>query len=114
MSATWTNAPASPQNNNVEAPINIGADDQEKAGGLTADSFSTKSATPVPKLLDETAGQRDWWLRGEANTFMVAADRNDDGSISGESPWPMLISAGAISTDDYVKFSDQVRAAQYF
>jgi len=41
ISAAWTPAPASPPNSNVDAPLNVGPDDQIKAGIVASDGTCT-------------------------------------------------------------------------
>lgn len=53
IGAQWTNPPAGPPNNNVDAPINVGSTAQVKSGNMGANIVSAISQTWSPEYCDE-------------------------------------------------------------
>jgi hypothetical protein len=115
--AAWTPPGNSPPSSNVPAPINVGSSAQDKAGVLGVGGLSVfgntliHSAAPTIELSD--SNHNDWWIRADGNRVYFLADRDDNGTWSGESPWPLVMQAGATSAEDYALFSSQVRATEY-
>jgi hypothetical protein len=126
MSAAWTNPTATPPNNNTDAPVNIGASAQDKAGnfgasGLVAfgNNVTVTNAAPQIAFDDTSTDNNTWWLHsnaysGSKGRIHFLYDRNNNGSWdAGDYPTSMYIESGATAAEDYVYFSNQVRAGQY-
>ncbi len=134
----FADAPADPPANNVAAPINVGASAQIKSGDfrtngdLVVDKTMTVTGTstldgdvsvngaitivasnPRIRFDQNDAGIRDWWLYGDNNNFYLLADRGNDGSFTGDTPYPMQFFTDTDATNDFVKFSNEVRAESY-
>jgi hypothetical protein len=65
----------------------------------------------------DSAGARDFQLHVNGNYFYLLVDRDDDGNlyedVDAAGAWPVQISAGNTSAEDYALFSNQVRANTY-
>lgn len=113
----WANPPAKAPEQNVAAPINTGTAAQVKDGTLAVNSLSVfgtgfiESNAPTLKFSDINSG--DFWWHANGGSMFLLADRNEDGSWGGESPWPLQLSAGATASEDYLRVSNQVRANEY-
>jgi hypothetical protein len=142
ISAQATPAPADPPNGNTSAPLNTGSSYQVKAGDLGAISLRSggycsadgtncglsvltasdladvmiQSANPTLEFSDSSttlSAVTTFWLHNNDNQFYLLADRNDNGTWSGEGPFPFRVFAGATSSDDWALFSNQVRSPEY-
>ncbi len=123
----FADAPAgvTPPAGNVAAPLNVGSTAQSKSAGLDLASLTVQGGSifktmptisntaPTFEFEDTTADSRDFWFRANDNVMYLLADRNDDDAWTGEDPWPLAVRVGASAADDYVVFSNEVRAATY-
>ncbi len=121
--SVWFPPAGYPPTRNVATPINVGTSSQEKLGDLMIDGDVTTGNLSVtgsqaitsvnPKIwLNETDAQ-PWWINASNNSLYFQSDRNSDGLTTNEQPWPMKLFAGTVPADDYVQFSNKVRATQY-
>ncbi len=110
LSAQWAPPTATAPGNNTPAPVNVGSAAQTKEGVLGLDSLALFSANPRVQYVDETAGQRDWWTYLDNQVFSFLADRNEDGTWSGESPYPLQMFASTSPSGDWARFGGQVRS----
>lgn len=111
-------APANPPSNNTVAPINTGNSAQTKTGPLILGSLSTEvlslsTTSPTMLFYDVTTGERPFWIHNNSNRLYVLADRNKNGSWSGENPWPLEMFASSSPTGDFATFSNEVRADEF-
>jgi hypothetical protein len=123
MNAQWTGPSATAPGANTAAPINEGTAPQTKNGVLGANNLavfgsSTFSGRPNiqgtgPTITFTDTDHRDFWTHVNSNIFYILADRNSDGTWTGENPWPMELFAGSLPADDYVKFANSVHAVEY-
>ena len=117
LQAAWTGPTATAPQNNTDAPINTGTATQNKDGTLGVDGLAVFGNGVVdsyaPQIEFSDRNNKDWWIHVNNDRFYLLADRDDNGSYSGEGPWPIQMYAGANSSADWVQFSNQVRAAQF-
>lgn len=113
----WSNPTGTAPANNIPAPLNTGTDAQVKEGALAVDQLTVfgrgfiESSAPTIEFVD--TDNNDFWWHANGNSMYLIADRNDDGSWTGESPWPLQVRTGATSAGDYALFSNQIRANEY-
>jgi hypothetical protein len=116
MYAQWSNPPGAAPSGNVEAPINTSATSQIKLGPLgigplsVSGHMSMLSTNPL-FYLNDTDGT-PFWLYNNNSVFYILTSRDGDSSTI-EWPYPMTMSVDPNSANDYVHFSNQVRAAAY-
>ncbi len=118
MSAAWSNPTATAPAANTDAPINVGSTAQTKAGilslyGLLVEGDTT-IASPGPRINfnDTDAGVLDGRLIYTNNILQWQVDRNSDGVWDDDSQ-PMKLGTGGTSSEDYVQFSNELRADTY-
>lgn len=108
-------APAgcTPPNCNASAPVSVSTTGQVKPGSLGLNGLTLYTGAPTLTFYDETVGERGFWLYNNSNRLYMLADRNMDGSWALENPWPMEMFASSTPAGDWVRFSNDVRAAEF-
>ncbi len=135
---TWTAPTGTPPADNTTAPVNVGSTYQAKngdfgavklrsgylcnasgsnctvsVGGLNTD-FKIASGSPTMLFQDSNDAIKNVWLRLNDNIFYILADRDNNGSWSGDDPWPMKMYIGTTTaTNDFVQFANEVRAERF-
>ncbi len=139
LGAAWTPAVGVPPVNNTDAPVNIGATTQAKAGNLSVNILAATSqiranaycnavgtacplqvmpsgfvaiASVAPTIHMQDTDHSDFFMHVNSNIWYLLADRNGDGTWTAELPGPLTIGAGPTPASDYVR-TQQFRANQY-
>ncbi|MFW6210336.1 MAG: hypothetical protein ACOC4E_02480 [Patescibacteria group bacterium] len=118
--AQWNEPTAQPPQDNVASPLNVSSVSQEKAGNLTVGGLAVNGRPLLndnaPTIQFQDTDHRDWFIHTNSHNLYFLADRDDDGSWEGEAPWPLVLSQDddlSDGNDDFARFSNQVRAAEY-
>lgn len=116
IGAQWTEPTDNPPLGNVAPPINVSTNPQIKSGALGTGPLSVTgnmtltSSAPTIRLSD--ADHRTMWLHNNSNIMYVLANRDATAS-SYEGPHPMAMYVDNNVLNDYVSFSNQIRATEY-
>ena len=116
----WFPPAGLPPTKNVAIPINTGSSSQVKAGDLgVGNTLALFGASPNVTFISSIGFPSMWVLRSVADSatgslMQFRFDRDNSGGTGDDGRFiPFALFAGATSSDDYAKFSSQVRSKQY-
>jgi hypothetical protein len=117
---TWTAPGSAAPGNNVDTPINIGGEPQDKAGALGVDGLAVfgvqtiVSENPILYFSNAETGAVGMHIRNTPDSLIFSPDRNNDGTIStGETKPALQMKIGDTEDTDFAKFNNQVRSPEY-